>query len=84
MNELNQRLIDAAQGGAQGLEDAAALGELLPQGLSTSEINSRLNLFAEIRRQRCTAMQLYSYAAALYSPVVRDGESKFHECRFPS
>jgi 2-polyprenyl-6-methoxyphenol hydroxylase-like FAD-dependent oxidoreductase len=62
---------DAAQGGAQGLEDAAALGELLPRDIPPAEINTRLHLFEETRRPRCTAMQLNSYLMGLESPLVK-------------
>ena len=85
MNCVNRYSIVAAQGGAQGLEDAAALGELLPQGLSASKINSRLQLFEEIRRPRCTAMQTYSYSAASESPAALKGDKgKLHESQFSS
>jgi len=61
----------AAQGGAQGLEDAAALSILLPKDTPVPAINSRLRLFEEIRRPRCEALQLNSYAMAEDSPFVK-------------
>jgi len=61
----------AAQGGAQGLEDAAALGVLLPKDIPITEINNRLHLFEETRRERCTTMQLSSFMMATQSPLVR-------------
>ena len=67
---------DAAQGGAQGLEDAAALGELLPKDISKNEINNRLNLFESIRKERCTTMQLNSYFMAKFSPLTRGETSE--------
>jgi len=61
----------AAQGGAQGLEDAAALGELLPKDITVGDIHTRLELFEETRKVRCTAMQLNSYLMGAESPLVR-------------
>lgn len=68
--------IVAAQGGAQGFEDAAALSVLLPKDTPVTAINSRLRLFEEIRRPRCMALQLNSYAMAEESPFVKGHSGK--------
>jgi 2-polyprenyl-6-methoxyphenol hydroxylase-like FAD-dependent oxidoreductase len=71
---------DAAQGGAQGVEDAAALGELFPKDLPPSEINTRLQLFDETRRNRCTAMQLNSYLMGEESPLAKGDKRESGSC----
>jgi hypothetical protein len=48
------------QGGAQAIEDAAALGALLPLGTTVSELPERLKLYTECRYQRATTIQNYS------------------------
>lgn len=48
------------QGGAQAMEDAAALAAVLPLGTLTSELPERLQLYIESRYQRATIIQEYS------------------------
>jgi hypothetical protein len=48
------------QGGAQAIEDAAALGALLPLGTPPSEIPDILKLYMECRYERATMIQKYS------------------------
>jgi len=48
------------QGGAQAIEDAAALGALLPLGTPVSELPERLKLYMECRYERATTIQVYS------------------------
>ena len=60
-----QRLIaaiDMGQGGAQSIEDGAALGELFTDVSSVNEVPSKLELFQSIRRDRCSAIQYLSNA----------------------
>lgn len=48
------------QGGAQAIEDGAALGALLPIGTSKEQIPQRLKLYMEARYQRATMVQDFS------------------------
>lgn len=48
------------QGGAQAIEDAAALGALFPLGTKTSDIPNRLKLYFQCRYERCTTIQIYT------------------------
>ncbi|KAH8803320.1 putative salicylate hydroxylase [Xylogone sp. PMI_703] len=50
------------QGGAQAIEDGAALGALLSHLGSTDEVPERLKLFEQVRKNRGTAIQLFSNA----------------------
>lgn len=52
------------QGGAQAIEDSAALGALFPRGTSVSEISDRLKLYVESRYERATIIQQYSRDSA--------------------
>ncbi|ETS85199.1 hypothetical protein PFICI_03224 [Pestalotiopsis fici W106-1] len=48
------------QGGAQAIEDGAALGALLPLGVTKDEIPGRLKLYMEARYDRATLVQNFS------------------------
>ena len=48
------------QGGAQGLEDGAALAVMLSQLQSFDEIPRRLELFEKVRIKRASAIQIFS------------------------
>lgn len=48
------------QGGAQAMEDGAALGALFPLGTLPSEVASRLELYTKCRYGRATIIQNYS------------------------
>jgi 2-polyprenyl-6-methoxyphenol hydroxylase-like FAD-dependent oxidoreductase len=54
--------VDQGQGGGQAIEDGGALGALLSHIKSLDEIPKRLRLFEEIRRNRASAMQMFSNA----------------------
>ena len=56
---------DQGQGGAQAIEDAAAMGTLLanipPNNLdSKAIIEQRLHMYQEVRRRRAAAIQIFS------------------------
>lgn len=48
------------QGGAQAIEDGAALGALLPLGVEKREIPARLELYMKARYERATMVQNFS------------------------
>ena len=56
-------MTDHAQGAAQALEDAAALGIALSRLKSIQELPSRLQQFQDIRKDRASAVQIFSNAA---------------------
>ncbi|KAK4158479.1 hypothetical protein C8A00DRAFT_39198 [Chaetomidium leptoderma] len=49
-----------AQGGAQAIEDAAALAAVLPQGTPPEDVPDRLKLYESIRSERAHTVQHYS------------------------
>ncbi|KAI9661304.1 MAG: hypothetical protein M1821_009631 [Bathelium mastoideum] len=51
---------DQGQGGAQAIEDGAALGALLSKLRSVEEVPARLRLFERVRKNRASAMQIFS------------------------
>lgn len=55
-------LPNQGQGGAQAIEDGAALGLLLSNLPDVGEVPRRLKLFQEIRNPRVAAMQIFSNA----------------------
>jgi len=73
-------LLDAAQGGAQGLEDAAALGALLHRGTLPEEVTARMKLFESLRKPRCSEMQLRSYAMAMHIPIAQEERRELIHC----
>ncbi|KAL4880396.1 hypothetical protein BJY04DRAFT_228671 [Aspergillus karnatakaensis] len=52
------------QGGAQAIEDGAALGALFPFGTKPAEVAARLELYMACRYNRATMVQEYSRLAA--------------------
>ncbi|CEL03661.1 hypothetical protein ASPCAL04811 [Aspergillus calidoustus] len=52
------------QGGAQAIEDGAALGALFPLGTKPGDVPSRLELYMKCRYDRATMVQNYSRLAA--------------------
>lgn len=58
--EITRHALDSGQGGGQSIEDAAALGVLLGDITSTSEIPQRLHAFECLRRKRASAIQILS------------------------
>ena len=58
-------VLDQGQGGAQAIEDGAALGSIFsrfPPFPSIELICARLSLFEDVRKNRASAMQIYSLA----------------------
>ncbi|KAH6853737.1 hypothetical protein B0I37DRAFT_14218 [Chaetomium sp. MPI-CAGE-AT-0009] len=52
-----------AQGGAQAIEDAAALAAVLPMGTEPVDVPERLELYEKIRHERASCIQKYSRLA---------------------
>lgn len=52
--------LDQAQGGAQAIEDAAALAAVLPLGTEPQDVPERLELYETIRSERASRIQEYS------------------------
>lgn len=48
------------QGGAQAIEDGAALGALFPLGIKKEEVAERLKLYMQARYERATMVQNFS------------------------
>jgi hypothetical protein len=75
------------QAGAQAIEDAAALGILFPSNFpsspSTEDISARLQIFENMRRNRASALQMFSNAGQdelekireSVVPYMREGET---------
>ncbi|KAB8298738.1 hypothetical protein EYC80_000913 [Monilinia laxa] len=61
------------QGGAQAIEDSAALGALFPLGTRSSDIEQRLNLYVEARYDRATLVQDFTRQAAFQTPRGKHG-----------
>ncbi|KAF9892296.1 hypothetical protein FE257_002073 [Aspergillus nanangensis] len=64
INCSGQRYADQGQGGAQAIEDGAALAALLPLGTTPGDIPSRLQLYMDCRHARATLVQNFSRQAA--------------------
>ncbi|KAL3423894.1 salicylate hydroxylase [Phlyctema vagabunda] len=65
-----------SQGAGQGIEDGAAIGALLSHIKSINEIPRRLRLFEEVRRNRASAIQIFSN-------VGQDEATKIDEAACP-
>jgi len=63
-----------AQGGAMCIEDAASLGSLMSPYTSPSDINTRLQLFEQVRKPRCSTFQMISYRTAEALPMPSQQE----------
>ncbi|KAK6583711.1 hypothetical protein PZA11_003441 [Diplocarpon coronariae] len=61
------------QGGAQAIEDAAALGALLPYGTRASDISRRLELYVQARYDRATMVQEFTRQAAFKTSRGKHG-----------
>lgn len=64
------------QGGAQAIEDGAALGALFPAGTSADDINERLRLYMQCRYDRATLVQNFSRMMA-FKTSEKDGVGGF-------
>ncbi|KAI9691331.1 MAG: hypothetical protein M1820_009752 [Bogoriella megaspora] len=71
------------QAGAQAIEDGAALGALLSKLKSIDEIQTRLKAFDEIRRNRASAMQIFSNAGQDQAERIEKEAEKYVEGPVP-
>ncbi|KAF7919697.1 uncharacterized protein EAE97_011615 [Botrytis byssoidea] len=61
------------QGGAQAIEDSAAIGALFPLGTRSSDVQQRLKLYVEARYDRATLVQDFTRQAAFETPRGKHG-----------
>lgn len=68
-----------AQGGAQAIEDGAALGKLFENFYSkdADSISQRLDLFEKIRKNRASAIQVFSSRGQDQVEMVLEAASKY-------
>ncbi|KAL9095474.1 MAG: hypothetical protein Q9165_002345 [Trypethelium subeluteriae] len=71
------------QGGAQAIEDGAALGALLSRLGSVEEIPARLHLFQEVRKNRAAAMQIFSNAGQDQAERIQAEAQKYVDGQVP-
>ena len=78
--------LDQGQGGAQSIEDGAAIGILfknIPKNLIDSqasleaEISKRLSAFEDVRKIRASVMQIFSSAGQDEAEKMRDEAMRF-------
>lgn len=70
------------QGGAQAIEDGAALGALFPLGTLASDITRRLELFVKARYDRATMVQDFTRQAALKNSKSKDNVAAIDPMQF--
>lgn len=61
------------QGGAQAIEDSAAIGALFPLGTRPGDIEQRLKLYVQARYDRATLVQDFTRQAAFKTPRGKHG-----------
>lgn len=61
------------QGGAQAIEDSAAIGALFPLGTRSSDVQQRLKLYVQARYDRATLVQNFTRQAAFETPRGKHG-----------
>lgn len=72
----------AGQGGAQAIEDAAALAVLFGKGVRKEEVQERLKLFFEIRHERTEWVQEFARSADSASPETPGAKLKEDPAEF--
>ncbi|PLN82536.1 FAD binding domain-containing protein [Aspergillus taichungensis] len=72
-----------AQGGAQGIEDAVALGVVLHQATTRADIEKRLQIYQEVRMKRASVIQILSNMGADHSVSVEDLREYLHDDQIP-
>ncbi|KAI8267068.1 hypothetical protein K4K58_008766 [Colletotrichum sp. SAR11_239] len=65
------------QGGAQAIEDGVALGICLSNMSSSIDVPERLEMFESIRRNRASAVTIFSNAAQDEAEKIREAASEF-------
>ncbi|GKT44440.1 FAD-dependent monooxygenase OpS4 [Colletotrichum spaethianum] len=64
------------QGGAQGIEDGVALGIALA-GAEIKDVESRLRVYEDIRRNRASVMQIFSNAGQEEPELIQEEAAKY-------
>ncbi|PLB34866.1 FAD binding domain-containing protein [Aspergillus candidus] len=72
-----------AQGGAQGIEDAVALGVVLQGATTRDDIQKRLQIYQEVRMKRASIIQILSNMGADHSVSVEDLKEYLNEDQMP-
>lgn len=78
--------LDQGQGGAQSIEDGAALGAVLT-GLETNDlqaIKERLDAYQTIRRKRASAIQIFSNAGQDEAEQIKADAQQYVDGEVPS
>jgi 2-polyprenyl-6-methoxyphenol hydroxylase-like FAD-dependent oxidoreductase len=70
------------QGGAQAVEDGAALGALFPLGTQVSDIPSRLQLYIQARYDRATMIQEFTRQSAFKTARGKHGGNPIDPMKF--
>jgi salicylate hydroxylase len=63
--------LDQGQGGAQGMEDGLVLGIVLHGATTPEEVEKRLQLYVDVRRNRASSIQILSNVGQDQSHMVR-------------
>ena len=65
------------------VEDGAALGVLLSDMTSKDDVASRLRLFQELRKDRVSAMQIFSSVGRDEAHTIADKVRKYYKGHLP-
>jgi salicylate hydroxylase len=69
-------ITDQGQGGAQAIEDSVVLGIALTN-FTPEDLESRLQLFEEVRKNRASVMQIFSNAGQDEAEKIHKDAAKF-------
>jgi 2-polyprenyl-6-methoxyphenol hydroxylase-like FAD-dependent oxidoreductase len=72
----------AAQGGAQALEDAAAISVLLGRGTTAADVHDRLQLFFDVRHERVEWVQDFARSSEEHSRQDPGSKPKYDPVKF--
>ncbi|CAK7225459.1 hypothetical protein SBRCBS47491_005897 [Sporothrix bragantina] len=72
------------QGGAQAIEDGAALGVLFTDVSSPEDVTARLQLYQDIRQRRAAAIQIFSNAGQDQAARIQQDAKKYVDGHIPS
>jgi len=77
-------IIDQGQGGAQAIEDGAAIGALLVDLPSKEALHERLVKYQEVRASRAAAIQIFSNAGQEEAHKIQEEARKYVKGPIPS
>ncbi|CAK7204886.1 hypothetical protein SEUCBS139899_007648 [Sporothrix eucalyptigena] len=72
------------QGGAQAIEDGAALGVLFANISSPDQVSARLQLYQDVRQRRAAAIQIFSNAGQDQAARIQQDAKKYVDGHIPS